>query len=65
MRSKTLLVSLLTALATTPALADERALITQYEQQLCDAITSGTPAMWDKYLDSDVIFAEEDCSFKV
>jgi hypothetical protein len=48
----------------TPALADERALITQYEQQLCDAITSGTPVMWDKYLDSDVIFAEEDGSFK-
>lgn len=55
---------LLAVLATTPALADDRALITQYEQQLCDAITNGTPAVWDKYLDSDVIFAEEDGSFK-
>jgi ketosteroid isomerase-like protein len=51
-------------LLATPALADDRALIAQYEQQLCDAITNGTPAVWDKYLDPDVIFAEEDDSFK-
>lgn len=51
-------------LITTPALADDRALITQYEQQLCDAITNGTPAVWDKYLDPDVVFAEEDDSYK-
>jgi ketosteroid isomerase-like protein len=55
--------AVLAALAT-PAFADDRALITQYEQQLSDAITDGVPAVWDKYLDPDVIFAEEDDSYK-
>ena len=54
---------ILTALAT-PASADDRALLTQYEQQLSDAIINGTPAVWDKYLDPQVIFAEEDDSYK-
>jgi hypothetical protein len=58
-----LLAPILATLAT-PALADERALLTQYEQQLCDAVTNGTPAVWDKFLDRDVIFAEEDDSYK-
>jgi hypothetical protein len=57
------LASILAAL-TTPALADDRALLTQYEQQLCDALTNGTPAVWDRFLDRDVIFAEEDDSYK-
>jgi ketosteroid isomerase-like protein len=48
----------------TPVFADDRVLITQYEQQLSDAITNGTPAVWAKYLDSDVIYAEEDDSYK-
>jgi ketosteroid isomerase-like protein len=56
-------LAIIAALAT-PALADDRALLTQYEQQLCDALTNGTPAVWDKYLDPDVIFAEEDDSYK-
>ena len=56
-------VTLLAALAA-PALADDRALITQYEQQLSDAITNGAPAVWEKYLDPNVIFAEEDDSYK-
>jgi ketosteroid isomerase-like protein len=56
-------VTIFAALAT-PALADDRALLTQYEQQLCDALTNGSPAVWDKYLDPDVIFAEEDDSYK-
>ena len=47
-----------------PALADDRALLTRYEQQLSDAITDGAPAVWEKYLDPDVIFAEEDGSYK-
>jgi ketosteroid isomerase-like protein len=47
-----------------PAFADDRALITQYEQQLSDALTYGKPAVWDKYLDPDVIYAEEDDSYK-
>jgi ketosteroid isomerase-like protein len=58
-----LTVALLAVLAT-PALADDRMQITQYEQLLCDAITNGTPAAWDKYLDPDVIYAEEDDSYK-
>jgi ketosteroid isomerase-like protein len=48
----------------TPAFADDRALITQYEQQLSDAITNGTPAVWAKYLDPEVIYAEEDDTYK-
>jgi len=56
-------VAILTALAT-PVLADDRALLTQYEQQLSDAITNGAPEVWDRYLDPDVIFAEEDDSYK-
>jgi hypothetical protein len=59
----TLTVAILAALAA-PALADNRERITQYEQQLSDAITSGTPAVWDKYLDPDVIYAEEDDTHK-
>jgi ketosteroid isomerase-like protein len=47
-----------------PAFADDRVLITRYEQQLSDAITSGTPAVWDKFLDPHVIYAEEDDSYK-
>jgi hypothetical protein len=48
----------------TAAFADDRARITEYEQQLSDAITNGTPAVWDKYLDRDVIYAEEDGTYK-
>ena len=58
-----LTVAILAALAA-PALADDRVRITQYEQQLSDAITSGTPAVWDEYLDPDVIYAEEDDTYK-
>jgi ketosteroid isomerase-like protein len=61
--TRNLTVAILTALAA-PALADDRLRITQYEQQLSDAITSGTPAVWDKYLDPYVIYAEEDDSYK-
>ena len=61
--NRNLTLALLTALAA-PALADDRVTITQYEQQLSDAITSGTPAVWDKYLDPYVIYAEEDDSYK-
>jgi hypothetical protein len=57
------IVVILTVLAA-PVVADEREKITQYEQQLSDAITNGTPAVWDKYLDPDVIYAEEDDSYK-
>jgi ketosteroid isomerase-like protein len=60
---RSLMVPILVALVT-PALADDRISITQYEQQLSDAITNGTRAVWDKYLDPDVIYAEEDDSYK-
>ena len=59
----TLTVAILAALAA-PALADNRVQITQYEQQLSDAITNGMPTVWDKYLDPDVIYAEEDDTYK-
>ena len=59
----TLTVAISAALAA-PALPDNRVRITQYEQQLSDAITNGTPAVWDKYLDRDAIYAEEDDTYK-
>jgi ketosteroid isomerase-like protein len=55
---------LLAVLLATPALADDRMLLIQYEQQLADAITNGKPDIWDKYLDADVIYAEEDDTYK-
>jgi ketosteroid isomerase-like protein len=60
---KNIIVAILTALAA-PALADNRVRITQYEQELSDAITNGKPHVWLKYLDPDVIYAEEDDSYK-
>jgi ketosteroid isomerase-like protein len=56
-------VAVLAALAT-PAIADDRVLLTSYEQQLSDAITNGKPEVWERYLDPAVIFAEEDGSYK-
>jgi len=47
-----------------PAFADDRVLLTHYEQQLADALTNGQPAVWTQYLDPHVIFAEEDDSYK-
>lgn len=61
---KTLTAVAILVLVSTPALADDRALITGIEQQLSDAITNGDPAVWEKYLDPEVIYAEEDGSFK-
>jgi ketosteroid isomerase-like protein len=47
-----------------PALAEDHALITGYMQEMSDAIASGNAAVWDKYLDPNVIFAEEDDTYK-
>jgi ketosteroid isomerase-like protein len=33
-------------------------------QEMSDAITSGGSAVWDKYVDANVIYAEEDDSYK-
>jgi len=61
---KTLVVVTILAALATPALADDHVIITNYEQQLSDAIMNGTPAVWDMYLDPDVIYAEEDDTYK-
>jgi len=52
------------SLLSLPALAEDRALIAGYMQAMSDAIASGDVAVWDKYLDSNVIFAEEDDTYK-
>jgi ketosteroid isomerase-like protein len=62
-RARRILIVILTVVAT-PALADDRVKITQYEQELSDAITNGLPSVWEKYLDPAVIYAEEDDSYK-
>jgi hypothetical protein len=54
----------LSALLATPTLADDRDVITAQMQELADAITSGQVGTWDKYLDANVIYAEEDDSYK-
>jgi hypothetical protein len=61
---KFFLFAFATTLLTTPALADDHALITQQEQEMADAVAAGNVAVWDKYLDADVIYAEEDDSYK-
>ena len=58
------IIALLFTLAATQASADDRRLITHYEQAMADALVPGTVAVWDKYLDPDVIYAEEDGSYK-
>jgi ketosteroid isomerase-like protein len=52
------------SLLSLPALAEDHALITGYMQALSDAIASGDVAVWGKYLDPYVIFAEEDDTYK-
>jgi len=52
------------SLLSLPALAEDHALITSYMQAMSDAIASGNVAVWDEYLDSNVIFAEEDDTYK-
>jgi hypothetical protein len=52
------------SLLSLPALAEDHTLITGYMQAMSDAIASGNAAVWDKYLDPNVIFAEEDNTYK-
>jgi ketosteroid isomerase-like protein len=47
-----------------PVLAEDHALITGYMQALSDAIASGDVALWDKYLDANVILVEENDTYK-
>jgi len=42
------------------ALADDRNLIQAQMQQMADAVALGSAVPWDRYLDPNVIFAEED-----
>jgi ketosteroid isomerase-like protein len=51
-------------LIASPALADDRAVITAQAQELADAVAVGQVAVWNKYLDENVIYAEEDDSYK-
>lgn len=44
--------------------ADSRAAIARYEQEMADAVASGRAEVWDKYLDPQAIYAEEDGSYK-
>jgi ketosteroid isomerase-like protein len=62
MRQNILIVVL--ALLTTPVLADDRGVITAQMQEMSDALVPGNAAVWDKYLDPAVIYAEEDDSYK-
>jgi hypothetical protein len=54
----------LSALLAAPTFADDRDVITTQMQELADAIASGDVMTWDKYLDANVIYAEEDDSYK-
>ena len=64
-RSRPLIIALVTfVLLAAPALADDRDVITAQMRELADAIGSAQVAIWDKYLDPNVIYAEEDESYK-
>jgi hypothetical protein len=52
------------ALLVAPALADDRDVVTAQMQELADAIVPGNASIWDKYLDANVIYAEENDSYK-
>jgi hypothetical protein len=52
------------ALLISPALADDRGIITAQMQSLADAVAPGDVAVWDKYLDPNLIYAEEDDTYK-
>jgi ketosteroid isomerase-like protein len=58
------LVLLGSALLVSPAWADDRGIITGQMQTLSNAIVSGDVAVWDKYLDPAVIYAEENDTYK-
>jgi ketosteroid isomerase-like protein len=63
MRQTIALLATLAALATTPVLADDRALLTQHMQDMADALVPGDVTPWNEYLDPDVIYADENGDF--
>lgn len=48
----------------TPALADDRVIITKQMQEMADSLVPGDTKPWVNYVDPQAIFAEEDGSFK-
>lgn len=64
MRRTSCLAAIVMFAGTAPVSADDRALIAGYEQQMADAVATGHMEVWDKYLDPQVIYAEEDASHK-
>ena len=62
MRAIILLVVL--AMSAAPVWADDRGVITAQMQAMADALVGGESAVWDKYLDANVIYAEEDDTYK-
>jgi ketosteroid isomerase-like protein len=52
------------SLLSLPSLAEDRVLITGYMQAMADAVAPGDATVWDKYLDPNVIFTEEDDTYK-
>jgi len=44
--------------------ADDSVIITAQMQELADAVAPGDAAVWDKYLDVNLIYAEEDGTYK-
>ena len=61
---RTTMVLIVLAVSSAPAFADDRGVITAQMQELADALVPGDAAVWDKYLDPNVIYAEEDDSYK-
>ena len=61
---KFVLAGILWTFIASPAFADDRAIITNEMQAMADAITYGHRDVWERDLDPDVIYAEEDDSYK-
>src|ERR1700684_320114 len=59
-----IIVLTISALSATSAFADDRSLITTQMQEMADALVPGDAAVWEKNLDANVIYAEEDDTYK-
>jgi ketosteroid isomerase-like protein len=56
-------IAMLATVIAAPALADDRALLTQHMQDMADALVPGDVTPWNEYLDPDVIYADENGDF--
>jgi len=56
-------IAMLVTTIASPALADDRALLTRHMQDMADALVPGDVTPWNKYLDPDVIYADENGDF--